>query len=136
MEALICQVNYQGSLCWLLHSLSLSPPTDSDTGLIPFIHSGLLQSLCLGLGGREESGEVHTAGTCLRHDSNYSGCLFLVEKVTGGWRPVFYHYFLKRCVFHSKFNVETLSTVLTFFRGSNFMSSLSLKDLFFQTPLH
>ena len=62
--------------------------------------------------------------------------LFLVKKVTGGWRPVIDLLALNQFVVLIKFRMETMVSVLTSVRKGNFMFSIDLKDTYVQIPVH
>ena len=62
--------------------------------------------------------------------------LFLVEKATGGWRPVIDLSPLNLFVRQTKFRMETVALVMASIREGNFMASLDLKDAYFQIPIH
>ena len=59
--------------------------------------------------------------------------LFLVEKVTGGWRPVIDLSHLNEFV---PFKMETVTSVLLPVREGDFLASIDLKDTYFQIPVH
>ena len=62
--------------------------------------------------------------------------LFLVEKATGGSRPVIDLSHLKDFVQLTSFNMETVASVLLSVREGDFLASLDLKDAYFQIPIH
>ena len=62
--------------------------------------------------------------------------LFLVEKATGGWRPVIDLSHLNDFVQLTPFKMETVASVLLSVREGDFLASLNLKDAYFQIPIH
>ena len=62
--------------------------------------------------------------------------LFLVEKATGGWRPVIDLSHLNDFVQLMPFKMETVASVLLSVREGDFLASLDLKDAYFQIPIH
>ena len=62
--------------------------------------------------------------------------LFLVEKVTGSWRPVIDLSHLSGFVRLTPFKMETVASVLLSVREGNFLASIILKDAYFQIPVH
>ena len=62
--------------------------------------------------------------------------LFLVEKATGGWRPVIDLSHLNDFVQLTSFKMETVASVLLSVREGDFLASLDLKDAYFQILIH
>ena len=62
--------------------------------------------------------------------------LFLVEKVTGGWRPVIDLSHLNEFVLQTLFKIETVASVLLSAQEWDFLASIDLKDAYFQIPVH
>ena len=62
--------------------------------------------------------------------------LFLVEKATGGWRPVIDLSHLNDFVQLTSFKMETVASVLLSVREGDFLAFLDLKDVYFQIPIH
>ena len=62
--------------------------------------------------------------------------LFLVEKTTGGWRPVIDLSTLNTFVRQTPFKMETIASVLNAVRKDDLLPSLDLKDAYFQVPVH
>ena len=62
--------------------------------------------------------------------------LFLVEKASGGWRPVIDLSYLNEFVQLTRFKMETVASVLLSVREGDFLASLDLKDAYFQIPIH
>ena len=61
--------------------------------------------------------------------------LFLVEKASGGWRPVIDLSHLNDFVQLTPFKMETVASVLLSVREGDFLASLNLKDAYFQIPI-
>ena len=66
----------------------------------------------------------------------FYSCLFLVEKASGGWRPVIDLSHLNEFVHLTRFKMETVASVLLSVREGDFLASLDLKDTYFQIPIH
>ena len=62
--------------------------------------------------------------------------LFLVEKATGGWRPVIDLSHLNDFVQLTSFKMEIVASVVLSVREGDFLASLDLKDAYFQIPIH
>ena len=62
--------------------------------------------------------------------------LYLVEKASGGWRPVIDLSHLNKFVRLTRFKMETVASVLLSVREGDFLASLGLKDAYFQIPIH
>ena len=62
--------------------------------------------------------------------------LFLVEKASGGWRPVMDLSHLNEFVQLTRFKMETVASILLSVREGDFLASLDLKDTYFQIPTH
>ena len=62
--------------------------------------------------------------------------LFLVEKASGGWRPMIDLSHLNEFVQLTRFKMETVTSVLLSVREGDFLASLDLKDAYFQIPIH
>ena len=69
-------------------------------------------------------------------DPGFYSRLFLVEKATGGWRPVIDLSHLNDFVQLTSFKMETVASVLLSVREGDFLASLDLKDAYFQIPIH
>ena len=61
--------------------------------------------------------------------------LFLVEKASGGWRPMIDLSHLNEFVQFTPFKTETVVSVLLSVREGDFLASLDLKDAYFQIPI-
>ena len=66
----------------------------------------------------------------------FYSCLFLVEKVMGGWRPVIDLSHLNEFVLQTPFKMETVASVLLSVQEGDFLASIDLKDAYFQIPIH
>ena len=62
--------------------------------------------------------------------------LFLVEKASGGWRPVIDLSPLNEFVQQTTFRMETPNSVLLTVRKNDFLASIDLRDAYFQIPVH
>ena len=62
--------------------------------------------------------------------------LFVVPKVTGGFRPIIDLSALNRFVATTKFKMETIRTVMAAVRQGDWMVSLDLQDAYLQVPVH
>ena len=60
----------------------------------------------------------------------------LVEKASGGWRPVIDIFPLNKFIQQTPFKMETASSVLNSVEKDNFMALVDLKDMYFQMPTH
>ena len=69
-------------------------------------------------------------------DLGFYSRLFLVEKATGGWRPVIDLSPLNGFVRQTPFKMETVSSVLSSIRENDFLASIDLRDAYFQIPVH
>ena len=62
--------------------------------------------------------------------------LFLVEKSSGGWRPVIDLSPFNEFVQQTPFKMGTASSVLLSVRRGDFLASIDLKDAYFQIPVY
>ena len=69
-------------------------------------------------------------------DPSFYSRLFLVEKASGGWRPLIDLSHLNDFVQLTLFKMETVTSVLLSVREGDFLASLDLKDAYFQIPIH
>ena len=69
-------------------------------------------------------------------DPGFYSCLFLVEKASGGWRPVIELFPLNEFVRQTPFKMETSASVLMAVREGDFLVSVDLKDAYLQIPIH
>ena len=69
-------------------------------------------------------------------DPGFYSLLFLVEKSSGGWRPVIDLSPLNEFIRQTPFRMETPNSVLLAFRKDDFLASIDLKDAYFQIPVH
>ena len=66
-------------------------------------------------------------------DPGFYSRLFLVEKASGGWRPVIDLSPLNEFVRQTPVKMETTASVLLSVREGDFLASVDLKDAYFQT---
>ena len=71
-----------------------------------------------------------------QHSPGFCSWLFLVEKVTGEWRPVIDLSTLNGFVTLMKFKMETVVSVSGSIRNGDWLFSIDLKDSYFQIPVH
>ena len=64
-------------------------------------------------------------------DPGFYSRLFLVEKATGGWRPVIDLSPLNKFIPLTSFKMETVATVLASIRIGDFLASIDLRDAYF-----
>ena len=69
-------------------------------------------------------------------DPGFYSRLFLVEKSSGGWRPVIDLSPLNEFVRQTPFRMETPNSVLLAVRKDDFLASIDLKDAYFRIPVH
>ena len=69
-------------------------------------------------------------------DPGFYSCLFLVEKVSGGWRPVIDLSPLNEFIRQTPFKIETAASVLLSVGEGDFLASVDLKDAYCQIPIH
>ena len=69
-------------------------------------------------------------------DPGFYSRLFLVEKSSGGWRPVIDLLPLNEFVHQTPFRMETPNSVLLAVRKNGFLASIDLKNAYFQIPVH
>ena len=69
-------------------------------------------------------------------DPGFYSRLFLVEKSSGGWRPVIDLSPLNELVQQTPSRMETPNSVLLTVRKNDFLASIDLKDAYFQIPVH
>ena len=69
-------------------------------------------------------------------DPGFYSRLFLVEKSSGGWRPVIDLSPLNEFIHQTPFRMETPSSVLLAVRKNDFLASIDLKDAYFQIPVY
>ena len=62
--------------------------------------------------------------------------VFLLEKVTGDWRPVIDLSHLNEFVQQTPFEMETVASLLLSVREGDFLASIDLKDAYFQMLVH
>ena len=66
----------------------------------------------------------------------FYSCLFLVEKASGGWRPMIDLSPFNKFVQQTPFKMETASSVLLSVRRGDFLATIGLKEAYFQIPVH
>ena len=86
-------------------------------------------------GDREDAGQ-RSAGDRSRSGPGFYSRLFLVEKATGGWRPVIDLSTLNTFIRQTPFKMETVASVLNAVQENDLLASLDLKDAYFQVPVH
>ena len=69
-------------------------------------------------------------------DPGFYSRLFLVEKASGGWRPVIDLSPLNEFVRQTPFRMETIASVLLSVKEGDFLAPVDLKDAYFQIPIH
>ena len=69
-------------------------------------------------------------------DPGFYSRLILVEKSTGGWRPIIDLSPLNEFMQQTLFRMETPNSVLLTVRKNDFLASIDLKDAYFQIPVH
>ena len=62
--------------------------------------------------------------------------MFMVTKVSGGWRPTIDLSTLNNFVVRTPFRMETTQSVLRSIRRNDWMVSVDLKDAYLQVPIH
>ena len=122
-----------GRLPCPVQGLSSSP--SSHTGIVSDVPGRLSSGSSLAARGR---GDACQRSLRNRRDPGpgFYSRLFLVEKATGGWRPVIDLSHLNDFVQLTPFKMETVASVLLSVREGDFLASLDLKDAYFQIPIH
>ena len=121
-----------GRLPCPVQGLSSSP--SSHTGIVSDVPGRLSLGSSLAARGRGDACQ-RTLRNRPRSGSRLSR-LFLVEKATGGWRPVIDLSHLNDFVQLTPVKMETVASVLLSVREGDFLASLDLKDAYFQIPIH
>ena len=111
-----------GRLPCFLHRLSSSP----------FSHPGIVSDVP----GRLSSLAKGALEIARDLGPGFYSRLFLVEKASGGWRPVTDLSHLNVFDHLARFKKETVASVLFSVREGDFLASLDLKNPYFQTPIH
>ena len=113
-----------------------SPPPLSRTPVsFPTYQAGFPRAQAL---GQEIEGMLAKGALEIARDPGpgFYSRLFLVEKASGGWRPVIDLSHLNKFVQLTPFKMETVASVLLSVREGDFLASLDLKDAYFQIPIH
>ena len=97
---------------------------------IPFVRSPPLTKANVPAGTQERPGEEADHSGRSRTPGFYSR-IFLVPKVTGGWKPVIDLSHLNSFVTQNPFGMETPASVLQSIREGDCMVSLDLKVVYF-----
>ena len=111
------------------------PPLTRTPILFPAYRPGSPQSLAL----RQEIEKMLAKGALeIVPDPGpgFYSRLFLVEKATGGWRPVIDLSTLNTFIRQTPFKMETVASVLNAVQENDLLASLDLKDAYFQVPVH
>ena len=113
----------------------LSSSPSSHTGIVSDVPGRLSSGSRLAARGR---GDACQRSLEIARDPGpgFYSRLFLVEKATGGWRPVIDLSHLNDFVQLTPFKMETVASVLLSVREGDFLASLDLKDAYFQIPIH
>ena len=90
-------------------------------------------ALGLAVADMVEKGAVEPVQDCR---AGFYARVFLVPKVTGGWRPIFALSVLNSLLTVTPFRMETVSSVLESMAEGEWMVSLDLKDTYYQGPIH
>ena len=122
-----------GRLPCPVQGLSSSP--SSHTGIVSDVPGRLSSGSRLAARGRGDACQ-RSLRNRPRSGSRFYSRLFLVEKATGGWRPVIDLSHLNDFVQLTPFKMETVASVLLSVREGDFLASLDLKDAYFQIPIH
>ena len=111
------------------------PPLTRTPILFPAYRPGSPQSLAL----RQEIEKMLAKGALeIVPDPGpgFYSRLLLVEKATGGWRPVIDLSTLNTFIRQTPFKMETVASVLNAVQENDLLASLDLKDAYFQVPVH
>ena len=122
-----------GRLPCPVQGLSSSPI--SHSGIVSDVPGGLSSGSGLAARGRGDACQGSLRNRP-RSGSGFYSRLFLVEKATGGWRPVIDLSHLNDFVQLTLSKMETVASVLLSVREGDFLASLDLKDAYFQIPIH
>ena len=85
---------------------------------------------------RRQDAPKPSSGAMDKPSPGFYSWLFLLEKVMWGWRPIIDLSAFSGFIILTKFNMETVTSVLESFGWGNWMFSVDLKDVYFQIPIH
>ena len=128
---------------WVVKTLSYGyvlpfirdPPLSTSPVEFPAYKAGTVRHVALGLAVAEmvKKGAVEPVEDCR---TDFYTRVFLVPKVTGGWRPIFNLSVLNSFLAVTLFRMETVSSVLESMAKEEWMVSLDLIEAYFQVPIH
>ena len=115
--------------------LDSPPPLSRTLVLFPTYRAGSPRAQAL---RQELEGMLAKGALAISRDPgpHFYSRLFLVEKASGGWRPVIDLSHLNEFVQLTRFKMETVASVLLSVREGDFLASLDLKDAYFQILIH
>ena len=112
-----------------------NPPLSTSPVEFPAYKARMVRHVAFGLAVAEmvEKGAVEPVEDCW---AGFIARVFLVPKMTRGWRPIFDLSVLNSFLAVTPFRMETVSSVLESMTEGEWMVSLDLKDAYFQVPIH